>query len=359
MIQFEDVKQLLEQADANTLTVYLTTDNSAQENQASNPAWQTFIRQALRQFDAEHGKGKTGTWPSIRERVEAFAADYRPASKGLALIYGPEVEQVFELPVRLDNQAYYGKPSLTPLLWAIDEFEPYLVTMVDNEKAYFVIGYLGQAEFQNDETLYIDFGVEHFGEKVNRVAHQTGQYVTRGSVRDEFEDFVDEHIAQLHRKVAERTVELLDERGIRRLIVGGDERAAHAVRDILPEKERAKLVRIARLPLRLKPHEILAQVTEDALEFERQEEIRLVEQVIDFAKSGGRGALGWEAVRQALQMQQVELLILPWPVVDETQASDLAIKTFASGGTLELVHGEAAALLGGEGGLGARLYYAP
>ena len=70
------------------------------------------------------------------------------------------------------------------------------------------------------------------------------------------------------------------------------------------------------------------------------------------------GAAGWLAVHKALEMQQVELLILPWPVPDDSQATDMVLKTFASGGMVELVHEEAAATLGGAGGVAARLYYA-
>ena len=57
-------------------------------------------------------------------------------------------------------------------------------------------------------------------------------------------------------------------------------------------------------------------------------------------------------------MQRVELLVMPYPMDDADLAAELPLHTFASGGSVELVHGEAADRLNQEGGLAARLYYA-
>jgi len=83
----------------------------------------------------------------------------------------------------------------------------------------------------------------------------------------------------------------------------------------------------------------------------------LVQQVIDFAKAGGRGALGRKDVDMALTMQRVETLILPWPTDDEKKATEYSARAFESGGRVELVHGAAADRLRQEGGIAARLYY--
>jgi hypothetical protein len=47
MIKLEDVKNLLNQTDNHTLTLYLNVDNAAQENQAANPAWHVWAKNAL------------------------------------------------------------------------------------------------------------------------------------------------------------------------------------------------------------------------------------------------------------------------------------------------------------------------
>jgi hypothetical protein len=358
MIQLDEVKTLLTQADEHTLSIYVTTDNSVQENQSTNPAWRTFVKDALRELDGDEGKGETGIWPTVRDRAEIFFRDYEPSGKGLAAIFTATDQYTFELPMHVDRYAAFDKPNVLPLLWAIDEYEPYIISMVDTEKAYFLVAYLGTARFQPEATIHIDFGAEHFGSKDGRVAHQTGDYVTRGSPVDEFQDFVDEHVAQLYRKVAEEIPQLMEKYKARRLILAGSEQSTHGVQKYLPKAVADQVVALKAIPMRYKPHEILAEVQADALAFERKDEEQLVQDVIDFAKSGGRGAIGWTAVHKALEMRQVELLILPWPVPDDSQATDLTLRTFASGGSVELVHDDAAGSLGGAGGVAARLYYA-
>jgi hypothetical protein len=119
-----------------------------------------------------------------------------------------------------------------------------------------------------------------------------------------------------------------------------------------------RVIALLPIPMRSATPEIAESVLTHALDYERQEEMGLVNQVIDFAKSGGRGALGPKAVMEALEMQRVELLIMPRELDDTHLASELPLRAFASGGSVELVHGEAADRLKQEGGLAARLYYA-
>ena len=90
---------------------------------------------------------------------------------------------------------------------------------------------------------------------------------------------------------------------------------------------------------------------------ERAREEALVEEVVDFARSGGRGALGVADVTACLARKQVELLLLPWPGEGEGLEA-MAREALAAGATVELVSGEAAAKVQGVGGVAARLFYA-
>ena len=53
---------------------------------------------------------------------------------------------VTRLPVPLAEHAVaYGRASLGPLLWAMDEYERTLIVVVDQERARFISGYMGGA----------------------------------------------------------------------------------------------------------------------------------------------------------------------------------------------------------------------
>lgn len=357
-MNLDDIKQMLAQSHQHTLSLYLDVDNSKQENQASNPAWRTYLRQAVNQHKGQ--MQAEGVWQAISDRLDAYFDEYRPNVKGLAIFFTPEDEQVFELPVGVTAASSFGKPLIAPLLWAIDEYERYLIVMVDQEKARLITAYLGSTTVE--DRLEIDLDAYDFGDKSVSPTPSgftgDGQPLTQGSNRDSFEDMINEHVMRFYRDVVEQIKALNKQYPQIRIVIGGAEEARHTIQRLLPEQLADSVVAVLPIPMRLNDAEILEQILPEALNYERAKELELVHQVIDFAKSGGRGALGKKAVQEALTMQRVEMLVLPYPHTSEHEATELSMRAFESGGSVELVHGEAAEELKDEGGIAARLYYA-
>lgn len=354
MIGLDDVKQLLQRTQDQTLTVYLNVDPGARENQTSPPAWRIWLRDALKTI--EQSRNANGAWRGIRARAESYLTTYRPSSKGLAMFIGPGFQQVYELPIPVENRADYGKPPVTPLLWAIDEYESYLIVMVDREQAHFYTAYLGEVGFQGDMQLELD--TTSWREKSGAQPSTGTPNLGRGSSTDQFDHRFDEGVRAFHRQVAEQINRFVERHGKRRVVLGGDEEAAQALREILSEQAAEAVVEALSIPMRFSAHEIMQRVQPRALAYERRAELALVEQVIDLAKAGDRGALGREAVTQAVERGRVELLLAPWPADDHDLLGGLVERVLAANGAIELVHGGAADRLNAEGGLGARLYYA-
>lgn len=359
MITLDDIRQLLDTSDSHTLTLYLNVDGSVRENQSQTPAWRIWLKDALKRIEGELKDGQYEPWKDIRDRVERFLEYYQPNAKSLVLFYGPEAESRFELPVTLGNQASFGKLNVTPLLWAVDEYEPYLVMLVDREKVRFFTSSLGSVGF--DDIMEIDIGAFDFAERTNvhpakPLGDGSAGAVHGGSGRDDFENTVDAYRHRFYRDVASKIEKLLEERGIDRLILGGVEESAHEVRRQLPDTVAKCLVGIVPIPMRAGAQEIFNHILPTAQTYERQKEAALVDEVINLTKSGGRGALGRKEVLDALEQRRAELVIAPWPM-DDDLAAELPEKTFKSGGSVELVHGEAAERIKAEGGLAARLYY--
>ena len=357
MVKLDDVKQLWAQGHEATLSLFLNVSNARQENQASNPAWRTFLKQALR--EAAQQVSDADVWAAVEARVNTFFDSYRPASRGLVAFFSPDSEQIHELPVDVREYWSFGEPLIVPLLWMVDEYEPYLVVMVDREKAELITAYMGAANtegsFENDMYSY-DFGQKTLMPATSAVAG--GRPLTQGSNREAYQDMINEHVARFHREVASEVEAFARSHPQIRVVIGGEEHSAHALRALLPEQFGGELVAVLPIPMRTSSVEIMQQVLPAASEHERQHELNLISNVIDFARSGGRGALGQKAVREALEMQRVELLLLPYPLDDENLAADFTSRVFQSGGDVELVHGEAADRLREAGGVAARLYYA-
>ncbi|MEO8609253.1 MAG: VLRF1 family aeRF1-type release factor [Chloroflexota bacterium] len=356
MLHLEDVKELIGEAGEPTLTLYVNIDPALSENQAGNPAWRIWLKNTLKQLDARVKPKQRPMWEHLHQQAEAYFEHFQPDSKSLALFITPDTQIDYPLPVAVENESAFGKPLVTPLLWAIDEYEPYLIVMVDHEKARFLVTYLGSVGYQETATLELD--TSDWAHKTSQNTSGAVDKMAQSNARDDFEKRVEHFTEQFYRDIAHRAVKLAAEQKARRIILAGDEQAAHAVHDCLPETMTSSVVAVLPIPMRAHLKEILEHAAPAALAFEREEEIALVNQIVDMAKAGGRAALGRKAVTAALNQHRVELLVASWPPADGDKTADLALQAFASGGQIELVHGEAADHLNDEGGLAAQLYYA-
>ncbi len=361
MITLDSVRALLAEADNHTLTITLEVNPALPENQAVTPAWRIWLKNALKDVEAGLDTHQAEAWRAIRPRLDAFFQDYTPQSRGLALYLGQGLERVYELSVAFENRAVFGAPVIAPLLWAVDEYEPYLIIQVDQEKAQFLTAYLGGAG--TEETITLELSSEDWRQytlvpSTAATVSSGGGGITQGSHRDRFMDRVDEQIERFHRQVVSQAQELIKKNGAQRIILAGSEEAAHAVRRLMPEALAQAVIAILPIPLRAAPHDVLAQALPVALDYERKHEVRLVDQVIGMAKAGGRGALGRDAVLAALEQRRVEVLFVPWPLTDRDLRSRLSVQAFEAGSDIEMVRGAAADKLDEAGGLAARLYYA-
>lgn len=363
MIDMKDVKALLVNSDDHTLTLYADVSEANIENQAVAPQWAIWLKNRLRDLEHTLSGDDAKAWPEIRAWVDQYLAQYaagrKPQARGLVLFAGPSSQHAYELPVPFENRISFGHPQVTPLLWAIDEYEPYLVALFDKEKARFFTSYLASMSFE--DSLEIDLDQYDFVERPLMPATAGGHEIAAGTNKEAWQRTINEHLKRFYRQIAETAVKLADKSGANRLILAGSEDSLPEVHKLLDTKAQARVAGMVTAPLYETTAQLFERVFPVAQTFEREQEVKLVSEVIDFAKSGGRGALGREAVDMALEMQRVEKLILPWPVNDATFQSyteDLAYRTLQLNGSIELVHGAAADRLASEGGVAARLYYA-
>ncbi len=351
MFSTDDVRALLDLSEP-VLSIYLDVDNANRENQAAIAAWRIWLKDALKAKADWLDDVNDPHWRELSEKVEAFLSGYKPTGKGLALFVSFDDVRSFALPFPVENSLHYGAVMTMPLVWMIDEYEPYMIVLVDQEEANVLRGYLGSVTREDRLELDIDDYDWH-----QRSEYQLGA-MAQGDFRDLFEKMIDEHRARYYRELAARIELISREQGIERIIFGGADESAHMVKNFLPDRMQPMVVGVLPIPMRANGQEILAKAGAAAQEYERSHEVRLVDDVIDMAKSNGRGALGRDDVLQALEEQRVELLILPYPVKDDTFGAELQHKLLKSSGALELVYGAAADRLRAEGGIGARLYYA-
>jgi hypothetical protein len=356
MLTLDEIRNTVNSIAEDVVTLYLNVDPSELVNQNQPPGWRIYAKNSLNEI--ETAQNESDDWKATRAKVDDYLVDYAPqGGKSLVIFAGADTLHTYELPVRLENSWAYGKPLVLPLVWALDEYERYLVVLVDSEHARFLTAFLGNTRTRDEMT--IDFYDYDFGEQnyVNNSRSANGQPMSQGANRESFEDMRDAHIRRFHKEIAETIRERMKKIGAERVVLGGNDRAAHQVHELLHEEAKSRVVGILPIPITTDDHQMNDSILEAATNYERETEMDLVNSIIELAKGGGRGALGYDDVQNALTMQQVELLVLPYPLDNEEQATEFMLKVMELNADIELVHGAAAIRLQEEGGIAARLYY--
>ncbi|MFN2135836.1 MAG: hypothetical protein ACK2UK_07775 [Candidatus Promineifilaceae bacterium] len=338
----------------NILSLYLVVD-PADERNRGEPKWPIFLKNALADIEKELDPQQTKQyknvrlsdqsdktkWARTRLRLDNFIDGYMPEGKTLVMFVGPNRLLSYELPVALTNLAYYGQPHIAEFLYALDEYQEYLVVLFAQDRARAINMFLGQTA--DDVSIHID-------QTWHRKLHKTAHDATLSDRLDE----IDRRFAR--QMAAELDKHYLDSDDVERIIFGGNLQVAHAVRNYLHPSVADKVVAMMPVPIDTSAPEIAGQIRPVTVAAEREFEERLVQDLLGRAKAGGRAVLGQELVNEALDRQAVSELVLIYPA-DMDEADDLLVKALHSSADTEFVEGAPAAALQEAGGIGAFLYY--
>ncbi len=353
MLRIADLQQIVSRFPPPVLSLYLNVSLGEAFNQAATPGWRVQAKNLLRELEASVGDHQRALWHDVRRRADVYLEDYIPRSRGLALFVREDALEAHALAQPVEAHAAFGDVLIAPLYWQMDEYEHYVVALVDQQDARLLTAWLGMAS--EADHVRVDLDEYDFGDK-SALPSAGGR--AQASNREAYNAMLSEHRARFYRDVAEHIATLAGQSGAARIVLGGSD-AVHDMRAHLPEALAKRVIGVLPIPLRATPHEISEAIRPAAYASERAFETTLLQEVIDLAKAGGRAVLGRKAVLEALNAQRVETLIVPWPLAEPALQHPLAALALRSNAALEMVHGEAAALLNAEGGMAARLYFRP
>jgi len=356
MIDLPKIQNIVDNFSENTLSLYLNIDPSYIENQSQTPAWRIWLKNELKNINHTIDTSVTPIWDDINKRLNTFFSDYQINGRTLVLFMDQDQEYIHELPFTMRHRGHFGKPLVSPLLWAMDEYKPYLIVMVDQQQAIFRKAYLGNLETEAKMTIDLEYD---WGQKTLMPAsNANGQALRQGNNQDAFEDMISEHINRFYRDVADSIDDLYNQQSMR-VILAGDERSAHAVQNDLHATTQKHLVGILPIPMNANEKEIMQRVSKMAYDYERNYEDTLISSIMSINHDNGRGILGKEKLAKAMEMQQVELIVMPFSLLqsDPEYAHELTMWTLNNNCPIEFVHGQAAKRLEQAGKIAARLYF--
>lgn len=391
-----DVLATFEGGDNYVLSVYLNLDTERQVARSHRLILDDLI--AGLTANAELDEAMTAALSAEAQRVREYLETEAPGGNGLALFACAPLDlwEVYELPVPVEDAVFF-EPTLhlLPLRDVLDEYERYAVALVDQQRARLYTIHLGQIEEQQEISN-------------NVLSRQSNGGWSQARYQRRHELQVGKHLEQ----VVGVLTDMLERRPYDRLVLAGQHNATRELQAMLPQHLADRLATTLPADLSLKDPQVVEKTLEAAREDERADEAEIVEDVFHRDASGGLGVTGLKPTLEAVWKAQVHQLVVaegarapgsicpacgwleavapaeravgdgetaggalqasavpaplppcplcqtpldPIPDVIERAAQDAVTK----GGTVEIVHGEAAANLIESGeGVGAMLRFA-
>ncbi|HEY7170481.1 MAG TPA: Vms1/Ankzf1 family peptidyl-tRNA hydrolase [Vicinamibacterales bacterium] len=333
-----------------------------QPDQHGRDNFEPFLRKALaerlRTYGAEGPERKS--LEQDAEKIRTYVNELDAAVNGLALFAcsGAELFEAIAVAAPIPEHKLYisEQPHLYPLARLLDDFPRYAVVLADTHLArIFVVA--GNRVVQTEQ-------VE--GTKTRR--HRMG-----GWSQARYQRHIDNFHAQHAKEVVDTLARIVTDEAIPSIVVAGDEVIVPLLRDYMPKELTARIIDTVKLDIRAPEHEVLEATRAAMQEKDAQTDRERVDALIGAYRGNGLAVAGIEDTRAALELGQVdELLVTGAPAAIEVHAKaatttagerspgeqaadELIAKARQTAATVRIV--QDAALLSAVGGVGAFLRF--
>jgi peptide subunit release factor 1 (eRF1) len=233
------------------------------------------------------------------ERINAYLSnELNRSANGLAIFASAGSNDFFDA-LQLDapveeHWLFIGAvPHIYPLARLVDQYPRYATVMLDTAHAQIFVFGLGTVEKRTE---------------VNGV--KTRRSSMGGWSQARYQRRADNFHLHHVKEVVDTLDRTVRDDNIQHIIVSGDEVAVPLLKEALPPHLREKLLDIVKLDRHAVEHEIAQASLEALRQKDAETDQERVQQVIDAWRAGALGVAGPEAALQALQMGQVEELLI-------------------------------------------------
>jgi peptide chain release factor subunit 1 len=326
------------------LSVYLDMRPQATGQSPGRRASLTIMRDRLREIEDTLGpRGEElDSFKADAERIRAYLDDdFDRSAEGLAIFAcsGDDLWETVEAGLPFEDEVSVDSvPQLFQLARLLDEHETAVIAIVDTNTARLFVSRIGRL-------------AEVGGPDEDSVHHQKRS--TGGWSQARYQRHIDKHHQDFAKEAAETIAALVDRYGAERLVIGGDEVATTPLLDELPQELHERLGEVARVDIKAPPDEVADEVRPILERMEEEASRSAADLVVAAVRSGGLGVGGVEATRRALEIGQVDTLVLGenGAVADDVR-NDLVRAAATSAAEVEVVADhEGLERLGGVGGI--------
>ena len=305
----------------------------------------TFLRNS---FD-EQTRSLTGEQRAGLERaagrISQYIAEQTPKStKALAIftsISGDLFEAIpFGVPIERPSMHVDAVPHLYPLAQVNDRYPRYAALLMDTNSAELYVFALGATKrresVQSEKTRRTSMGGWSQARYQRRAANLHKQHV---------------------KEVVDRLDKVVSEEHLNHIVIACEEVVKPFVMAELPKHLAEKVIDIVNVDVKSLPeHELLAETMAALRQADATTDAEHVQRMLDAWRAGGLAAAGIEATMRALEMRQVEeLLIAANPDRVDGPADELVAKAQQNSARIRFIEDEQ--LLADVGGVGALLRF--
>lgn len=300
--------QFLPQIPAPALTAYLNTNPGDARNQGHPAGYLTWLKSRARVLARRIAKDEQKLFREQIARLENHLRARPAKSAGVIVFAGPATWELFVLRCPVEDELHWGRPSLTQLLWLLDEHQPYGVAHVDRSGLRSFRVWLGEIAEQPEEEFKVD--TTRWRRKDLLPPSHPGVLKTRGSQRDVFQQRIEAQYDRFFREAAARIERWVAKEELNPVFVVGPEEVVDRVWPELPPSLRRRAGRIKAALARMTAPALLERIAPEVERWKREHELEIVERMLGSGK-GLRAVTGVDETLERLQRGQArELLVV-------------------------------------------------
>jgi peptide chain release factor subunit 1 len=284
-----------EPTDAPVLSLYL----DMRANEHGRRTWDTFLRKTFAERPQTLKGDARKSFEQDVERIRSYLeTDLRKSADGLALFACSAADGFFEavqldVPVEADWLFIGSVPHLYPLMRVNDQFPRYAALLVDTNSARLFVFGLGTRETERE------------------VKNQKTRRTTMGGWS---QPRYQRHIENFHLHHIKEVIDVLDrtvrEEALNQIVLACDAVTRPLLMEQLPKHLADKVLDVMSLDIRTPEHQVLQETLELLRDTDASTDAAQVQRMFDAWNAQGLGVVGPEATLRALEMGQVEELLI-------------------------------------------------
>jgi hypothetical protein len=166
-------------------TTYLDTTPTDPRNLRQPPRYLIWLKSQCQALEAKMEKPERKAFQEQVQRVEEHLTQNPPATRGLVLFASPHIWQVIVLRVDTIDELFWGLPSVSQLLWLMEEHRHCGVVLADRTGVRLFHYWMAELTEEHREAPKID--TSEWKRKDLNPPSQPGVEMLRGSHRDAFQ----------------------------------------------------------------------------------------------------------------------------------------------------------------------------